>query len=183
VGDVHHIDAQCHPCPVKVREPFPDGNDPQRPLEPAGPDGVNPAKPADSVEFRVSRRLTLIKFGVAALLVVAGLLGRDRVALALGVGAALGLAAYAARDLLAPVRLAADRSALVLVRGYAARRRLPWSDIVEVRVDERTRFGREVQNLEIDTEDELFLFSAHELGVAPAQALDVLTHLRPSTVE
>lgn len=160
-------------APVRIRDAQFD-DDPR-------PAGADPVAPVEKVAYQVPGRLTVVKFGLAAVIAVAALLAADRVGLALGLAAALGVAAYATRDLIAPVRLTADREGLVVVRGYAGRRRLAWSDIVAVRVDERSRFGRAAATLEVDADTEIYLFSANDLGVAPAEAEQALARLRPVT--
>jgi hypothetical protein len=91
---------------------------------------------------------------------------------------AIGLAAWAARDLVAPVRLAADRDGITVVAGFARRRRLPWAQIERVRLDRRDRLGITSEMLEVDADDALFLFSMHDLGAEPHEVLPVLERLR-----
>ena len=65
-----------------------------------------------------------------------------------------GLAGWALRDLIAPVRLAADADGVTVVTGFARRRRhLPWAQIERVRVDRRDRLGLRSEMLEIDAGD------------------------------
>lgn len=129
--------------------------------------------------WRVDRRMTALKAAGAALFVVVTLLfgGDPRQAL-LGLAAAAALGAFAARDLLAPVRLAAGPDGITVVTGFASRRHIPWTDIERVRVDSRNRLGRRLQFLEIDTGDNLHLFSGAELSADPHDVADSLTHLR-----
>ena len=75
-------------------------------------------------------------------------------------------------------RLRADRDGVVAVRGYAGHRRLTWSEIERVRVDARTRLGASTELLEIDAGEEIYLFSRHDLGVDPTDAVEALEAVR-----
>jgi hypothetical protein len=79
-----------------------------------------------------------------------------------------------------PVRLRADAEGVTLIAGVARRRRLAWSQIERVRVDERHRLGLRTELLEIDTGDALHLFTEHDLGVPPADVLAALAPLSRS---
>jgi hypothetical protein len=143
---------------VELRPPaMPAGERPEDPVH------VDPDAP---VSYRVEGRLTRYKIaGMLALAVAAAVLGwHDRGAiLMVGIGVVV-LGGYAARDLLAPVRVAADLDGLTVIGGFASRHRLTWDQIERVRVDERVRFGRRAQLLEIDAGAELYLFGQAELG-------------------
>jgi hypothetical protein len=90
---------------------------------------------------------------------------------------AAGLAAYTLRDVTARERLRADAEGVVVARGYFGRRRLAWSELDTVRVDERTRFGAEVYTLELDADDEIYLLSRHDLGADPREVRRRLNQL------
>jgi len=92
--------------------------------------------------------------------------------------AAAGLAIWALRDLVAPVRLAADPGGVTVIVGFARRHRLPWSQIEAVRMDRRDRLGVRTEMLEVDAEDNLYLFSMHDLGARPDEVLQALLLLR-----
>jgi hypothetical protein len=92
--------------------------------------------------------------------------------------AALLLGASALRDVLAPVRLAADTTGVTVVHGFARKRDIPWADIERVRVDVRTRLGRRNEVLEVDTGESLYLFSAYELGADCERVASTLVALR-----
>src|SRR5215218_1103902 len=125
-----------------------------RPGDASGPGATGPRA---HVEWRVDGRMTAFKVLGAVLFVVAGVLfGRDALSLTI---AALGLAAFALRDVLAPVRLAADGQGVTVVTGFSGRRRIPWSEIERIRVDVRQRIGRKSELLEIDTGETLHLLS------------------------
>jgi hypothetical protein len=109
---------------------------------------------------------------------VALLFTGDPIGLGIGIIAALALGAFALRDVLAPVRLAADVDGVTVVSGFAGRRHLSWSEIERIRVDERRRLGTRSQLLEIDTGDSLHLFSAYELSAPCDEVVAVLQTLR-----
>jgi hypothetical protein len=117
--------------------------------------------------------------GAVAVLVLVLAFGRDDpVQWFLAVTAAVGLAGWALRDLIAPVRLAADPDGVTVVVGYAGRRRLAWSQIDRVRMDRRERLGLRTRLLELDAGDSLYLFSEHDLGADPEEVLGTLLALR-----
>jgi Bacterial PH domain len=131
------------------------------------------------LRWRVPRGMSALKAGgvlVFALLALFSL--GDRVRLVVAGLAALVLATYALRDLLAPVRLAADPEGVTVVAGFAGRRRLAWSQVERVRVDERRRLGVRSQLLEIDTGDSLHLFSQYDLDAPLSEVADALVRLR-----
>jgi hypothetical protein len=129
--------------------------------------------------WRVSRKLLVAK-GVAALgfgvvaIVSAGV--RDRFVIACV--AALLLAALAARDLLVGVRLEADAEGIIVVTGLAARHRVPWGAIQQIRVDQRQRIGLRTQLLEVDTDELLFLLGESDLGAPVVDVVEELNRLR-----
>jgi hypothetical protein len=88
----------------------------------------------------------------------------------------------ALRDLLAPVRLAADPTGVTVVSGFAGHRHLPWDQIERIRVDERRRFGARSQLLEIDTGESLHLFSGYELSASVSDVATLLQGLRAHAV-
>ncbi|GAA1748203.1 PH domain-containing protein [Luedemannella helvata] len=152
---------------MRIRDPYPD--DAQPPREP---------EPVTEVAYRVPGRHTAAMLGLALALVLGGWYsGRPAGWLICGL-LALAFAAFAARDLIAPVRLRADRHGVEVISGFAGRHRLAWGDIDRVRVDERVRWGRETQTLEIDAGEALYLFSARDLGAPPAEVAGVLDRLR-----
>ncbi|HKT02908.1 MAG TPA: PH domain-containing protein [Rugosimonospora sp.] len=116
--------------------------------------------------------------GTAIFAVAALALRGDRLGLALSALAGLVLLVYSVRDLLAPVRLAADPEGVTLVAGFTRRERLRWDQIERVRVDRRRRLGTVAELLEIDTGEALHLFSSYDLGVPPHEAERVLSGIR-----
>ncbi|HXA61618.1 MAG TPA: PH domain-containing protein [Streptosporangiaceae bacterium] len=118
--------------------------------------------------------------GAAVLAVVALLSAGDTVGVAFAGIAAVGLLAFAARDVLAPVRLAADAEGVVAVSGFASRTRVRWAEIEAIRVDDRRRFGLTSRLLEIDTGDRLYVFSSYDLGVPAQDAAGELRRMRLS---
>jgi hypothetical protein len=134
------------------------------------------------MEWRVAQKLPALKLVAAGLFVLLGLfVATDVVGRSVAAVAVAGLVGYAVRDLALPVRLRADAGGVTLISGVARRRRLAWSQIERVRVDERHRFGLRTKLLEIDTGDALYLFSENDLGAAPEDVLAALAPLgRPA---
>jgi hypothetical protein len=132
------------------------------------------------MQWRIKPVLPVTKgMGAVAVVVLAvAFAGRDPVrwSLALVVGA--GLAVWAVRDLIVPVRLAADAAGVTVLTGFARRRHLPWAQIERVRVDVTSRRGLRSELLELDAGESIFLFSAHELGALPEEVAGALTDLR-----
>lgn len=130
--------------------------------------------------WRIKPVLPVTKLlGAVAIVVLAvAFVRHDPVQWGLAGALAAGLAIWAVRDLIAPVRLAADADGLTVVVGYAGRRRLSWADIDRVRLDRRDRLGIVTELLEIDADDALFLFSMHDLGADPRDVLRELEELR-----
>ncbi|MEV5410172.1 PH domain-containing protein [Thermopolyspora sp. NPDC052614] len=134
-----------------------------------------------SIRWRVRRDLMLAKAAGAvafgALAVVAWV-SFDKAGAFLAAGAAVLLGVLALRDVVAPERLAADHTGLTVVSGFADRRRLAWAEVERTEVREHTRYGLRWRLLEIETEDDLYQFGAHELGVPCADAAAELASLR-----
>ncbi|WP_238019487.1 PH domain-containing protein [Dactylosporangium sp. AC04546] len=139
-----------------------------------------PPSPAPtSAQWRVSPGFVGLKCGVTVLLVIAAVFfADDRRVLTAAVVAALVAAGYALRDLLAPVRLAADPEGLTVVTGYAGHRRLTWPEVERIRVDTRSRAGLRSELLEIDTGDTLHLFSMYDLNTHPSAVAEDLDRIR-----
>lgn len=144
----------------------------------AGASGGWPAEPARS--WRVNPALAVAKVaGAAALAALGLLLGRaDPVQWGLALLGCAVLLGWAARDVLAPVRLAADTAGVTVVTGFAGRRRVPWAAVERVRVDRRQRLGLTSALLEIDTGDTVHLFGAQDLGAEPDEVAAALAALR-----
>ena len=142
------------------------------------PESSAPAPTARS--WRVSRPLTVVKgLAVAAFLLVAVVSWPDRTeTFAALVGMAL-MGAYAVRDLVVPVRLAADAGGVTVVSGFAGRRRLAWAEIERIRVDRRTRLGLKSEMLEIDAGESLFLLSTYDLNAPCGDVEAALRQLSP----
>ncbi len=134
-------------------------------------------------QWRVPARLPAVKAGGALALVALGLLlaDGDPVRLVLTLLAAAALLVWAARDVLAPVRLAADAEGLTVVSGFARRRRVPWSRVEAIGVDRRTRLGLSSAMLEIDAGETLHLFGRYDLDADPAEVAEDLRTVRPAS--
>jgi hypothetical protein len=139
-----------------------------------------PSEPEpQAARWRVTPALPALKLaGAAVFVLLAVAFGSDPVRLALAGVAALGLAGWALRDIVAPVRIAADRDGVTVIAGFAGRRRLPWDRIERVRVDRRPRLGLRTETLEIDTGETLHLFSSYDLGAPPSEVAAALETLR-----
>ncbi|MFI0445734.1 PH domain-containing protein [Actinomadura sp. 6N118] len=115
--------------------------------------------------WRVPPPQIVVKCAAALVLAALAALSMDDPQLVFLAGiAALGAAALALRDLLAPVRLTAGADGLTVVNGYAGKRHIPWSDVTAIRVDERQRLLMRTRLLEIETPDDLHLLSTFDLG-------------------
>ncbi len=139
-----------------------------------------------SVSWRVPGRVLVSKLVVFAIVLMLGLLlARDPLGLWLAAVAAVAVGIYALRDILAPVRLAADREGVTVVTGFAGRRQIPWRDVERIRVDRSARVGlramleaERTALLEIDTGSSLHLFGTSELGAPVDEVAKTLRHLR-----
>jgi hypothetical protein len=158
---------------VDLRAPTPDpvpgsssGETPEEPKNPQSGD----------VSWRVDRRLTGAKVVGAVIFTLAAVIGYPDPGQVIIVGlAAALLAVLAARDLIAPVRLAATPSGLTVTTGFASHRELAWADITSIKVDARRGILLRSQVLELDTGDNLYFFSSNDLG-APCD--EVVQRLR-----
>ncbi|MEU8295712.1 PH domain-containing protein [Micromonospora sp. NPDC048909] len=134
-------------------------------------------------QWRVPASLPAAKLAGAVLLVALGLLfaDGDPVRLALAALVAAGLAGWAVRDLVAPIRLAVDGSGLTVAHGFAGHRRLPWPAVEAITVDRRPRLGLTTEVLEIDAGESLHLFGRYDLGTSPEEVAATLRAARPGT--
>jgi hypothetical protein len=132
------------------------------------------------MQWRIKPVLPVTKLmgAVAVLVLAAAFGGRDPVRWGIAVVAATALVVWAGRDLLAPVRLAADAGGVTVIAGFARRRHLPWQQIERVRVDRRSHRGLRSEFLELDAGDAIYLFSAHDLGALPEDVATDLADLR-----
>ncbi|MET7422376.1 PH domain-containing protein [Dactylosporangium sp. NPDC005555] len=138
-----------------------------------------PAEAGTDLRWRVSKGFTALKGCAAIGLLLAGFFAAgDRRAFAAALIAAVILAVYALRDVVAPVRLAADLEGITVVSGYAGRRRLDWAQVERMRVDARSRGGMRSELLEIDAGEHLFLLSRYDLNAHPADVYEELLRLR-----
>jgi len=132
------------------------------------------------MQWRVRPVLPVTKLigAVAIVALAVAFAEHDPIRWAIAFVMAVGLAVWGLRDLLAPVRLAADASGVTVVAGFARRRHLPWSAIERVRVDRRTHRGLRSETLELDAGDAIYLFSANDLGALPEDVVVTLADLR-----
>ena len=135
-----------------------------------------------TVECRVPFKFPVAKLGLAVVFVALALyVAPDPVRMGVAIVVALGLAGFGMRDVLVPVRLAADESGVTVIHGYARRRHLRWDEIERITVDSRRRLLSTSTLLEVDTGEQLYFFSAHELGAPPSEVVDALADLRAGT--
>ncbi|MET0495271.1 MAG: PH domain-containing protein [Actinoplanes sp.] len=132
------------------------------------------------LQWRVKPVLPVTKLlgAVALVVLVVAFGGNDPVQWFLAIAGAAGLTIWAARDLIAPVRLSADTSGVTMVQGFAGRRHVAWPQVERVRVYRRERAGLRSELLEIDAGETLHLFSIHELGTDPEEVTEALQALR-----
>lgn len=132
------------------------------------------------MQWRIKPVLPVTKLmGAVAVVVLATAFGgRDPIRWVIALVAAVALTVWALRDLVAPVRLAADTAGVTVIAGFARRRHLPWQQIERVRVDRRIHRGLRSELLELDAGDAIYLFSAHELGALPEDVAVALADLR-----
>jgi hypothetical protein len=139
-----------------------------------------------SVSWRVPGRVLVSKVVAFAIVALAGLLlARDLFGLGLAAAGAVAVGTYALRDVLAPVRLAADRDGLTVVTGFASKHQIPWRDVERIRVGRPVRSGlrtmldaQSTALLEVDTGSSLHLFGASELGAPVEEVAETLRHFR-----
>jgi len=166
---------------LQPRSPQPESPDPDSPNpDSPNPDSLEPESAGSPQPWRIKPVLPVTKLlGTVAVLVLVLAFGRrDPVQWFLATVVAAGLAAWALRDLIAPVRLAADHDGVTVVVGFAGHRRLAWAQIERVRMDRRERLGLRSNLLELDTGDSLYLLSVHDLGADPEDVLGSLLALR-----
>jgi PH (Pleckstrin Homology) domain-containing protein len=168
----------CHPGRMELRPPgMSHPAEPRSDAPHALPGGRSPD--AGGLQWRVMRKFVVLKIAAAVVFAVIGVVSLGNpVQLSVATVAALLLAGLALRDLLAPVRVAADAGGVTVVVGFAGHRRLPWSQIERVRVDGRTRLGLRSRLLEIDAGDNLYFFSSSELGAPVDEVVQHLVALR-----
>src|SRR3954451_2394726 len=135
------------------------------------------------MQWRVKPVLPITKLmgAVAIVVLTVAFAGNDPIRWAIALVVALALAGWALRDLLVPVRLAADASGVTVVAGFARRRHLPWSAVERVSVDRRTHRGLRSETLELDAGDAIYLFSTNDLGAFPEDVVATLADLRAGT--
>jgi hypothetical protein len=125
------------------------------------------------------RAVVVSAWAVTALLlagVVADALTGDRGGLVLFGLATVAVGAFAAHATIVRPRLAADADGLV-ARTLGGTHRLPWAQ-TRARLRTTRRFGRDGVTLEIEHDEQLYVFGWLDLGEDPRDVLDVLSTLR-----
>jgi hypothetical protein len=132
------------------------------------------------MQWRIKPVLPVSKLmgAVAVLVLAVAFAANDPVRWSLAAIVALALTTWALRDLLAPVRLAADADGITVVTGFLRRRHLPWQQVERVHVDSRTHRGLRSETLELDVGDTIYQFSANDLGALPEDVATALADLR-----
>lgn len=118
-------------------------------------------------------------WAVTALLlagVVFDALSGDRGGLVLFALAAVAVGAFATHATLVRPRLAADAEGLV-ARTLGGTHRLPWAQ-TRTRLRTTRRLGRDGVTLELEHDEQLYVFGWLDLGEDPRDVLDVLSTLR-----
>jgi hypothetical protein len=153
---------------VDVRAPLPDPS-------PGESDTPVPTEAA----WRVDTRITVGKWAGGAIFALAAVIGFPDPGQVIVVGlAALLLLVLALRDVLSPVRLAADPSGVTVAAGFRGRRAIPWADIEHIKVDARRGMFLRSQVLELDAGEQLYFFSTNELSSPCEEVADTLTAIR-----
>ncbi|MFR9778826.1 PH domain-containing protein [Micromonospora sp. MS34] len=139
-----------------------------------------PPQPPPARQWRVPTVLPAAKSAAALVLIALGLLfaGGDLVPVVLAGLAAAALLGWAARDVVAPVRLAVDAEGITVIQGFAGRRRLPWPAVEAIRVERRTRRGLTAETLEVDAGESLHLFGRYDLDAPPEEVAEALRAAR-----
>lgn len=136
----------------------------------------NPTR-TPTCRFGPDRRLTVVCAVLAVLAAAVVAVSADAAGRVLAGIAAVLLAGYAVTDLAFWPRLIASGTGLT-IRTPAARATLPWAEVDDVRVDERTHFGMMSRTLEIDAGSLLVVFSRRTLGNDPRTVAELLEAFR-----
>ncbi|MGY0230249.1 PH domain-containing protein [Longispora urticae] len=151
--------------------------DSQPELRPATP-GAQAPQQLTTREWRVRPALFAGKAALAALFLLVALVNTsDPTRLGVSVLAALLVAAWAARDAILKVRVAADAAGVTVVSGIS-RKQLPWGEIERIKLDVRSRLGLRSELMEIDTGEQIYLFSQNELSAPVAEVVEDLRRIR-----
>ncbi|GAA5087713.1 hypothetical protein HNP84_005759 [Thermocatellispora tengchongensis] len=137
------------------------------------------ASVGDVRQWRVRRDVLALKaVGLAVALVLFVLNIDDLRAVMLCSVLVVGLGVLVARDLVAPVRLAADGRGISVVRGFSRMEWIDWDKVEHISVDVQHRYGRRWEHMEIDTGDRIYVLSSASLGESCTEAAAELRRLR-----
>jgi hypothetical protein len=129
-------------------------------------------------QWRVPTALPTLKLaGAVVLLLLAALFATDTAALTVAGVAGAALVVWGFRDLLAPVRLAADPTGVTVITGFARRRHIPWSAVEQVSVARRAHAGVRSEALEIDAGDAVHVLTKNDLGAPPEEVAATLNEV------
>lgn len=145
------------------------------------PGGVLPSEqdnPPSQHEWRCPHSHVKLKIiaGLVLAMITAASLGNPTQMTIMGLGTAV-LLVLALRDVIVPVRLAADAEGIRVVRGFATLDRVAWADIERIRVDTRIRLSSTSRLVEIDTGETLYLLGASELGAPVDEVVQTLLRM------
>jgi hypothetical protein len=133
---------------------------------------------APACRFGPDRRLTALTGALALVAALVTALTPDVAGRLLFAIAAVVLLGYAVSDLVFWPRLTASARGVV-VRGPGGTAELRWEEIDQVRADARQRWGLRSVTLEIDANEQLFVFSRRALGADPQEAADLVAAFDP----
>ncbi|MGW4482637.1 PH domain-containing protein [Amycolatopsis sp. NPDC004368] len=123
--------------------------------------------------------LVVVAWAVTGLLLIGavldGVFGDGKGALLMGV-ATVAIGAFAVHWSVVRPRLSADAEGLV-ARTLGGTHRLPWAETT-VQLRTTRRLGRDGVTLELEHDDQLYIFGRVDLGEDPRDVHDVLTELR-----
>lgn len=129
----------------------------------------------EAQQWRIARKFVAVKIAATAVFALAALwFSADPTRLFAALAATVVAGIFAARDLIAPIRLQVDMAGLTVSRGFMPRHQLTWHEVADVRVDRRRRFATTTSLLEIDADETLYLFSRLELDAEPEEVAKVL---------
>ncbi|HEX6873913.1 MAG TPA: PH domain-containing protein [Micromonosporaceae bacterium] len=134
----------------------------------------------DEATFRVPLPVIVAKGVLVVALATLSLFASGPTETAVGLFATAGTTVYALRDIIGRDRLRVTRDGVTVVRGYARRQEVAWSQIERFAVDQRLRAFARSEYLEIDAGNDIFMFSRYDLGVHPDVAAGALAAIRPA---
>lgn len=130
-------------------------------------------------QWSVPRKVPALKSVACVVFGLVAAMLSDSAQVIVATATALLLGASALRDVVHPVRLAADADGVNVSAGLIGYRHIPWNMIERLRLDTRKRLGIRNELLEVDTGANLYLFGSRDLGARPEDVLHELRQLAP----